>query len=223
MPTPNDPGQTPAPDGQTPPTAPVTPTPPDGAAASAIPDWVKDPVAAYAEIQKTRSEAAETRKRLKALEDAAAEKQSKALEEQGKFKELADQRAEELETLRETVKQSTIRNAVLLEAARLNIADPADAYQLANLSGVTIGDDDSVQGVSDALQKLITAKPYLLKSNGATASAAPVTPAPPKISPTNPGGGGPLTADAIAKMSESEIRQLLDSDPSQVFQALQRK
>jgi hypothetical protein len=212
------PGQTPNPtDGQTPPAAPVTPAVPDTAhETSAIPDWVKDPQAAYAEIQKTRGEAAETRRRLKAIEDKQAEEADKALEDQKKFKELADKRAEELETLRETHRQSAIRNAVLLEATRLNIADPADAYQLADLSKAAIDDNDTITGVAEAVAALVAAKPYLVRTGAPTPTPAPSAP---KLPATNPSSASTLTADGLRKMTREEIDRL---PMSEIEEALKR-
>lgn len=116
------PGQTPEDNKLTPETPASPPTP----APDAPPDWVKDPAKAYEEIQKLRTEAAERRTALKALEDAQAKRQAdeakakeKELADQSKFKELAEQYQAERDKLQAEIGKLT------LDALRSKIA--ADA------------------------------------------------------------------------------------------------
>lgn len=79
-------------------------TPPDVPAESGetVPDWVKDPAKAYAEIKKAREEAKTSRtaaadfeKRLKAIEDTKRDDETKKLEADKKYEELAKRLADE--------------------------------------------------------------------------------------------------------------------------------
>lgn len=88
-----------------------TPDPKSGEGKSSqegqVPDWVKDPVKAYEEIQKVRREAQENREAREKLEserrqqDEARQKaEQKSLKEQGHFKELWEKNEPELMRLK---------------------------------------------------------------------------------------------------------------------------
>lgn len=75
---------------------------------SSVPEWASDPNSAYAEVQKARREAADTRVKLreieKQLQESATQKQleeEKQMQEQNKWQELAEKRAQELQTLQQ--------------------------------------------------------------------------------------------------------------------------
>jgi hypothetical protein len=109
------------------------------------------------ENAKYRTERNDLKTKLEA--DATAK-----LEEQGKYKELAEKREAEVEDMRLKWRTDTIRAAVKLEALTMGFNDPADAYVQADLSGVQVGDTGDVTGVKDAVAALIAAKPYLLST-----------------------------------------------------------
>jgi hypothetical protein len=79
----------------------------------------------------------------------------KALNERQTFEQ-------ELEKLRESVKQERIKNAFITAATSANIAYIDDAFRLADLSAVTIDDDGNVVGIEDAIKTLVEHKPFLL-------------------------------------------------------------
>ena len=140
------------------------------------------------ELRKLRREAADWRTRYRDLERKSAEDDGAKLAEQRQWQALAEKRQVELEALREemTVRaaelhESAIRVAVIAAAAKASIADPEDAYKLADLSDVSVEDDDSVSGVEVAIEALVESKPYLL-AGGRTR--------PPSPKPTNPQGSG---------------------------------
>lgn len=146
-------------------------------------------------VKELREEAKARRLEAKALQDELeAIKQEKSaaetakLEEQQKYQELAEKYKTEAETLKQRleaeakrVQEQAVHNAILSEAAKQSIADPDDAIRLLDLSHVEIQEDGTVNGVSEAVAKLIEAKPYLVKQHE-TASR--------KVNPTNPGAGG---------------------------------
>jgi hypothetical protein len=79
----------------------------------------------------------------------------KALNERQTFEQ-------ELEKLRESVKQERIKNAFITAATSANIAYIDDAFRLADLSAVTIDEDGNVVGIEDAIKTLVEHKPFLL-------------------------------------------------------------
>ncbi len=58
-----------------------------------------------------------------------------------------------------------IRHRVEFEALNLGFHDPKDVFRMIDLAAVEIDERGKVNGVSDALEALATAKPYLLKSD----------------------------------------------------------
>lgn len=78
----------------------------------------------------------------------------------------------------ETVKQSTIRSAVVSKAAELNFENPEDAYSLLDKTGLSLNDAGQVEGVEAALKSLAETKKYLIKQQRAS------------LEPFNPAGSG---------------------------------
>jgi chromosome segregation ATPase len=121
-----------------------------------------------AELEKMRKalkdankEAADRRKRLDELEAEEKKRKEAELSEVQKLqKQLADAKAaaeareKEVETLR-------LRSAVESAATKLAFLNPADAYLLADLSGVEMTSDGKATGVEDALKALLKDRPYL--------------------------------------------------------------
>jgi hypothetical protein len=71
------------------------------------------------------------------------------------------------------MREGEIRAAVLLEAARAGIADPADALALADLTGVTLDEAGQVAGAREAVEALVVTKPYLIAGAALTPSPSP--------------------------------------------------
>lgn len=103
----------------------------------------------------------ERAKKAEELEKAQTEAERKALEEQGKFKELADKNAAEAEKLRDQLKQTTLNSAIQAKAAKLGIVDVEAAAVLLDKSKINIKDDGTIEGVDEALTALVESKPYL--------------------------------------------------------------
>lgn len=68
----------------------------------------------------------------------------------------------------ERAKTALIRAAFAEQAIAQNLASAEDAFRLADLSKVTVTDDGTVDGVKDAVEALVKAKPYLVKQGGGT-------------------------------------------------------
>lgn len=92
---------------------------------------------------------------------------------------LESQKAAQQQALTEATSKAQkllIKAEIKAQAAELGIVDAEAAEALADLSGVKVGDDGTVEGVKEALTALLEAKPYLKG-------------APPKVgSPSNPPG-----------------------------------
>jgi hypothetical protein len=126
--------------------------------------------------------------------------------------------------LRETAAQERERLAqdkVLLasvkaEAALAGFRDPADAWNMLDRAAVKLGEDWTVEGLAEALQKLAEAKPYLLKDSAPPADRPDVLPAKPQPKPKPPSPGIPgselrLTKEDLAKMPPEDFaRQWAD-------------
>ena len=67
------------------------------------------------------------------------------------------------------VADTAIRAEIRVKAAKLGIIDPDAAVALVDRSAVGYSDKDGVKGVSEALELLIAAKPYLKGGGGGTA------------------------------------------------------
>jgi hypothetical protein len=115
-------------------------------------DSLKALVADYQEKKKAEEE--RKRAEMTELERYKADLE-KALNERQTFEQ-------ELEKLRESIKQERIKNAFITAATNANIAYIDDAYRLADLSAVTIDDDGNVVGIEDVIKALVEHKPFLL-------------------------------------------------------------
>lgn len=98
---------------------------------------------------------------------AVAAKWQEHEQEQMTELEKAQIRAADLEAERDTALQQAqdrlIQAAFVAAAAEVGAAHPQDAFSLADLSGVVVGEDGQVEGVSTAVQALADAGRLVLK------------------------------------------------------------
>lgn len=87
------------------------------------------------------------------------ERLQKDLEAKGETEQTL---AKQLEELQSQVKSEKIRNEFIKVATSNQIAYLDDAYSLADLSAVTIGEDGKVVGMDEAIKALVDNKPYLV-------------------------------------------------------------
>ena len=123
-------------------------------------------------VKRLRAEAASYRKRLRELEEKVKRYEDEKLSEQERLqKRLAELEQEHTQVLAD-MEALRLRHAVERAASKLGFRNPEDAYQLADLSGVQIGEDGAVEGVEAALKALAKERPYLLRQqeNGQGAS-----------------------------------------------------
>jgi len=89
------------------------------------------------------------------------------LTELEKVQKRADDAEKERDVARQRAQDTAIRAALAMEAAKAGALHPEDAFQLADLSSVTIGDNGDVQGAVEAVAALIAGKRLVLKGRGA--------------------------------------------------------
>lgn len=138
----------------------------DGMSSQAQPT-AEQVAAELAELRKAlkaaNAESMSRRKRLEELEAAEEERKAAQMSEIDKaLKAKADAEAR-AQAAEERMRTAAIRNAVVLAATRANFYDPEDAFRLADLDAVQIGDDGKVAGVEEALKTLAKTKPHLVK------------------------------------------------------------
>jgi hypothetical protein len=181
-----DPNQQQTPEGQNPPGTQQA-TPP-AQQQDQVPDWVRDPDAAYREITRLRGEAAQNRVALNTMrtqmeslqttppvEPPPTQQQAPATQQTtpssqppAQVEATLQDFQEKMRKLEEGMRQSGLRAEVLAEAGRLKFVDPQDAYNLIDRSKVTISDDGVVTGAKEALEALAQQKPYLISKTGHT-------------------------------------------------------
>jgi ATP-dependent Clp protease ATP-binding subunit ClpA len=136
---------------------------------------------------------------LKKEKDAATEKARLATEaeqkKQGQWQALAETKDRELAAAKEALKSSALRQATLVAAMAGNAVDPDAVWALLDKSTLATTDDGTPTGVQEAVQKLLTTKPYLVKQ---------ATPG----YPMGAGGtGGSLTTEEIGKLTPAQYRE----------------
>lgn len=100
----------------------------------------------------------------------------------------AEQAAKETET---RARETLLKARVEVEAVRLGFRKPEDAYALANLDGVSFGEDGTIVGLQEALDQLAQDRPYLLAGE----------PGKPPAPRTNAGEGNPPSAGSAVSDS----------------------
>ena len=140
-----------------------------------IAELMKDPdaVASLLETKrKANAEAKTYRERLEKLEADQKARDAKALEDQGKFKELNEKLKAESAEKEAKFRGRLIQKALENEAIALGIVD-RDAVALAKVDGVKVNDDLEVEGAKEAIEALKKEKPYLFESGDGKTIPAP--------------------------------------------------
>ena len=124
-------------------------------------DGGADAIAKLLEAKRTAN--AEAKDQRLALEKINAEKdadEKKKLEDEGKFKELAEKSEAKATALETKTKELFIDQALQVAAMKKGIID-IDGIKLANRSMVTIDEAHNVTGADEAIKDLLERKPYL--------------------------------------------------------------
>ena len=124
-------------------------------------DGGPDAVAKLLEAKRTaNAEAKEQRLALEKINAEKSEAEKKKLEDEGKFKELAEKAEAEATALKKKTNELFIDQALQVEAIREGIVD-IDGIRLANRSKITIDESHDVTGAEEAIKDLMKDKPYL--------------------------------------------------------------
>lgn len=102
----------------------------------------------------------ERAKQAETLEKEKAEAEKARMEEQGKYKELAELKSKEADDLRAKVAQATIDNRIIAEATKAGVVDTEAVLKLVDRSGIK-ADGETIVGVDVAIKGLLDSKPYL--------------------------------------------------------------
>jgi hypothetical protein len=162
------------------------------------------PTAPVDDVAKWKEHARTWEKRAKENSAAAAKlaelEKSQMSEIERATKVAADAEARAA-ALAEKATKALLRSAVVSAATKAGAVDPDAVMAFLDQSAVSIGDDDTVTGVDEAVAAVLAAKPYLV--------AKPSTPAP------GAADGGPQGKSAPTYTKE-QIDALAKSDPSKV-------
>lgn len=139
----------------------------------------------------------ESDKTLKQLQKDQAAAADKTLEEQKKFEELAQKRADDLAKATERIQKMTVDQALTNLLVKENVVDLDGALKLVDRSKIQVDDNGQVTGIDEALGSLKTDKAYLFNANG-------TPPAQPSVgNPSNP--GAPNANSGQFKFKESQL------------------
>ena len=126
-------------------------------------------------VNDLRSENAKYRKRAQAAEDKNKE------HDQAQMGELEKAQAKQADAEKQTAQVTNLltaerqRNAVTLEATRMNFRDASDALAMIDVDDLNTDEETgrpTIKSVQGALKKLISAKPYLVDSGEPTHGSA---------------------------------------------------
>lgn len=131
-------------------------------------------------------------KELKLKQDQDSEKN---LEENKKYQELAQKRADDLAKANQRIQDLSINNELTTKLAPLGVVDLDGALKLIDRSKIQVDDQGQVTGIDDAIADLKTGKAYLFNGN-------PNSNSPNLGNPSNPTGGSP---QGPGKFKESQL------------------
>ncbi len=167
------------------------------------------------EVAELQKDPARIKSVLKALAKANKEAETrrlkldadekKALEEQGKFKELAERAKTDLETAKTAFSKRLVDVLLRAEAVSLGTVDADAVMALADRTGIKVSGDgfETIEGVKEAVEALKKAKAYLF---GETENKGGDTPPPDGGRPVH-GKGGADGFD-VNKMTPRQLMEL---------------
>lgn len=132
-----------------------TPPSESEAGSESAPDPEKDKLRKA--LKEANREAAARRKRLEELEAAEEQRKQSELSELDREKQAREKVEKELASERERVSGLLIKSAFEVEASRVGIAHPEDAYLLADKASIEVDENGKVTGVADAIKALVEA------------------------------------------------------------------
>jgi len=108
----------------------------------------------YDRFKEVNSKYQETKQQLEEYE------KQKAIE-QGKYKELAEKYENELKSYREQVNTERVNSAITAELAKHSPSNLDVVKRLVDMGSVTVGEDGTIEGLSQAIEKVKSEVPQL--------------------------------------------------------------
>jgi len=152
----------------------------------------------YGEFSDTRKELKKAREALEKINKEKKETEEKDLAEKGKYKELAEAKQKEIDTLKTQVEGNQKYNVFAEKALKEGVVSTGDAFKLADLSDVKI-ENGEVKGINEVIEKLKTDKPFLFNEDNRVIGSG-----------TNP--AGQKTQDGKKVYRQSEIDDWLENN-----------
>lgn len=101
-------------------------------------------------------------KKAKEYEDLRKKDEEEKLKAQGEYQKLAEQKDQELNALKETVKAKELNLAITQLAMQAGVIDVDAVLALIDKTAISFDEEGKVQGVKEAVDGLLTQKPYLV-------------------------------------------------------------
>jgi len=95
------------------------------------------------------------------LKEATDLELQKKLKEEGKFKELLEEREKEVETLKSSLSESRLNSEIVNIASKLKVVDTEAVVKLLDKSKLMTGTDGNYLNTEEVVRELLTQKPYL--------------------------------------------------------------
>lgn len=132
----------------------------------AEPKETEDQTIPKARLDEVIVERNKLRKKIETIEKANADIKKKALEEQGKFKELYETAESEKTALKESIDLADKKGAVLASVYSANARKPDTVMKLVDFKKVTIDENGAISGVEEEIERLKQSDPYLFGKEG---------------------------------------------------------
>lgn len=152
------------------------------------------------------------------LEKEKGDAEKKRLEEEGKWKELADLKTKEAEEAKTQAQTARIDNKLQVSAAKVGVVDLEAVLKLIDRTNIKVDDNGEIQGVDEAVKALLESKPYLKGDGSVTLGGG-----------TNPGDGNKgakrfklsqlqdpkFYQENYKDIQEAQVKGLIEDDVSQ--------
>jgi len=178
-----------------------------------IPDPTTSEVTVFDEkyVKDLRAESAKYRKRAQEAEARISEFDKAQMSEVERARTEAEEAKAEAAQITNLLTAERLRNAVTLEATRMNFRDPGDALAMIDTDDLNYDEETgkpSTKSVQGALGKLIKDKPYLVNTE---------TPTPGSADGGARGGTGELTQEQKVAQYEKELQEKYGTVPAPVI------
>ena len=120
---------------------------------------------------------------LKQIREEKEKEEEGKLKEKEKYKELAEKKDEQLQTLQTKFVRKTKEQAIIQEAVKLGISDTEAAIKLADLEKLQLNENGDVINAEEIVKGLVASRPYLVagKPTGNVGTPTPQGEGEPKL------------------------------------------